>query len=370
MQVPNLQSNNELKRPIKPFLSRCEEKVYYIYFTHPESGKRTKKSTGTTIKIKAEHEFKQFMKSQGSEVIQRCLPKKIKLSDLLGMILSAFNSRKAFNTLSLYQIAFKHLISVMGNKEINSLTRFDSDYFINALIKRKLQSTSINIYLRHIKSAFNIAISYGLIEENPFKDLQNLTIPDKIRLNLSDAECQRLFEVVQDDFILRIIKFALLTAMRLSEIIHLQWKDIDYEGQKLTISNKENFKTKSRKNRTLAITESISKILSLENDGISSNVYRLRDQNSYVFGNRNGFRFSPDYISHRFKRYSRRAGLNEKICFHTLRHSALSKMALSGIPINVLKEIAGHSSITTTQKYLHTDIKVLNEFMRKVDFGF
>ncbi len=368
VSIPQVQF--EIKRPRKPFLSRCEKRVLYIYFTNPKTGKMTKMSTGTTIMSRAELKLRNFMKLQSSDLIQRCLPKNASTSDLLELILTAHSSRKSQNTLSLYQLAFKQLIRVMGNKQINSISRFDADFFINALVSGKLQWTSINIYLRHIKSAFNSAINYGLIDENPFKQIQQLTVPDKIRPILNDAEWLKLFETAKEMFMVRIIKFALLTGMRRSEIVHLQWKDLDFEGRKILVQSKEDFKTKTRKHREIPITETILKVLKSPAFGTQTNIYSMRDQNSYVFGKENGFRITPNCISHKFKKLVRMAGLNDKICFHSLRHTALTKMALKGTPIFVLKEIAGHSSISTTQKYLHCNTETMGRFMKEVDFGF
>ncbi|WP_327654342.1 tyrosine-type recombinase/integrase [Streptomyces sp. NBC_00483] len=44
---------------------------------------------------------------------------------------------------------------------------------------------------------------------------------------------------------------------------------------------------------------------------------------------------------------------------HDLRHTALTWMADAGIPLHVLQQIAGHRSITTTQRYLHPSIRHL-----------
>jgi integrase len=38
---------------------------------------------------------------------------------------------------------------------------------------------------------------------------------------------------------------------------------------------------------------------------------------------------------------------------HDLRHTGLTWMADAGVPLHVLKDIAGHGQLTTTQRYLH-----------------
>ncbi|WP_198679176.1 tyrosine-type recombinase/integrase [Thermomonospora amylolytica] len=42
---------------------------------------------------------------------------------------------------------------------------------------------------------------------------------------------------------------------------------------------------------------------------------------------------------------------------HDLRHTGLTWMADAGIPVHILRKIAGHGSLTTTQRYLHPDAR-------------
>ena len=46
---------------------------------------------------------------------------------------------------------------------------------------------------------------------------------------------------------------------------------------------------------------------------------------------------------------------HEHLRRHDLRHTGLTWMADAGIPIHHLRKIAGHGSLTTTQRYLHPD---------------
>jgi site-specific recombinase XerD len=49
----------------------------------------------------------------------------------------------------------------------------------------------------------------------------------------------------------------------------------------------------------------------------------------------------------------------EHLCRHSLRHTGLTWMADAGAPVHVLRMIAGHGSITTTQRYLHPDKRAI-----------
>jgi integrase/recombinase XerD len=50
---------------------------------------------------------------------------------------------------------------------------------------------------------------------------------------------------------------------------------------------------------------------------------------------------------------SRRAGLARPVRPHMLRRSSGSEMAGAGVPIDVVRELLGHGSITSTQQYVH-----------------
>ena len=50
------------------------------------------------------------------------------------------------------------------------------------------------------------------------------------------------------------------------------------------------------------------------------------------------------------------AGVTPGMIWHSLRHAYCSRLAAEGVPINVIKELAGHKSIETTLRYMHTSM--------------
>jgi site-specific recombinase XerD len=51
--------------------------------------------------------------------------------------------------------------------------------------------------------------------------------------------------------------------------------------------------------------------------------------------------------------------------WHDLRHEALSRLADEGVPVHELQLLAGHASITTTQRYMNARVNSLAESIRK-----
>lgn len=88
--------------------------------------------------------------------------------------------------------------------------------------------------------------------------------------------------------------------------------------------------------------------------------------NHYVFGKTKGFPYRGEYVPRNFKKASREAKLNE-VHFHTLRHSFASSLAMKGVPIIVIKELLGHSSIVTTEIYSHSNLLSLQVAIKQLD---
>ncbi|HZW40650.1 MAG TPA: tyrosine-type recombinase/integrase [Ignavibacteriaceae bacterium] len=73
----------------------------------------------------------------------------------------------------------------------------------------------------------------------------------------------------------------------------------------------------------------------------------------YIFSKLKDVKLNEDYVSKQFKKAIRAAQLNDKIHFHTLRHSFASNLVQAGVSLYVVKELLGHSEINTTSIYSH-----------------
>jgi integrase len=135
-----------------------------------------------------------------------------------------------------------------------------------------------------------------------------------------------------------IILFALYTGARRSNILNLQWRDVDMASKRIV------FKVKSSrpggKHHQVDMVSDCYKLLA---------ELKIKANSPYVFG-WNGKKV--DDVKTAFKAACRRAQISD-FRFHDLRHTCASWLVQGGTPIEIVKEILGHEDISTTLKYAH-----------------
>ncbi len=86
--------------------------------------------------------------------------------------------------------------------------------------------------------------------------------------------------------------------------------------------------------------------------GIQPKIINITNDD-FVFKNKIGIKLNEGFVSKVFKRAVKLSKLNNKIHFHSLRHSFCSNLVQKGVSLYVVKDLAGHQNIKTTQIYSH-----------------
>ncbi len=139
---------------------------------------------------------------------------------------------------------------------------------------------------------------------------------------------------------------ALLTGLRLAELINLRWNDLDFSSKVIQVKNSETFTTKSRKNRIVPMSEELFRLFKEKKENIKT-------ESAFVFHNKKGKPLKEQTISQQFKKYVISAGINDKLHFHSLRHSFATHLVRKGVPLFAIQKLLGHSTSKTTEIYSH-----------------
>jgi len=230
------------------------------------------------------------------------------------------------------------------------------DYLNHRINEDKISLWEANNIIANLKAWLNWCTGQRRISENPLRGLKKYRIPDNPKRFLSAEEISRLLAaaatpriyVDRKAVLYPAIAAGIYTGMRQAELFSLEWQDIDFKTDQITVRNKEGFVTKSRKFRIIPLHKKLKGILR-----------PLRKVSGACFDVTNQRRV--------FGRIIRHAGL-QGIGWHTLRHTFASHLVMGGADLATVSKLLGHASITTTMIYAHLSRGHIQESIQKLKF--
>jgi site-specific recombinase XerD len=265
------------------------------------------------------------------------------------------------STVRIYENSFRKMLKIIGDKPINLLSFRDFELYKTERIK-EVSKVSVNIEIRNVKTIFNYVIKLGYLKENPAAGIKQFILPQKEKLSFNIDDLKKLLSVIDCALIKNIVLFGLYTGCRINEILNIQVKNIDIENRWIDIINKPDFVIKTGKVRRIPISDELYDLLI----GKCELKNYERDPESYLFYSSRTQKYSKNFISRKFKKYVRKAGLSEKYHFHCLRHTFITQLIKSGVNLNYVRELAGHKEIKTTMCYIHIETEDLREAVNHV----
>ena len=215
---------------------------------------------------------------------------------------------------------------------------------------RARKISSIRVFFKYLSSKAK------LIDINPAQDLETPKLGRRIPKYLSLEESQKLLNITQSKDIRNNVRdYAIITlflncGMRLSELVNIDIKDIDFSESKMNVIGKGN------KERTIYLNKACMKVI---NNYLSVRPHdRVKsDSRDALFLSERKERISNRSVQDIVKKELQKAGLDtKKYSVHKLRHTAATLMYQYGnVDIRALQELLGHESISTTEIYTHVN---------------
>jgi len=78
--------------------------------------------------------------------------------------------------------------------------------------------------------------------------------------------------------------------------------------------------------------------------------------------------WNKDWVTHKFKRELKRAGLPDHYSLHSLRHTYTTHLRMQGVPRDVIQALLGHTTPETTSVYDHTRALYFRQFADMINF--
>ena len=235
-----------------------------------------------------------------------------------------------------------------GIYEVGKISREHLDAYILYLEEKKFAAATISRNVASIKAFYHFMNKEGLIDEDISEVLKAPKIEKKVPEILSMDEVIRLLEQPKGDSPKEIRDKAMLeilyaTGIRVTELINLKLSDINLQRGFL-VCNEGN------KERIIPFGKAAKNAMLRYLDGVRDCM--VEDEKSEIlFANCSGKPMSRQGFWKLIKYYSKKAGIEEDITPHTLRHSFAAHLVENGADLRSVQEMLGHSDISTTQVY-------------------
>jgi integrase len=249
----------------------------------------------------------------------------------------------ADDTIDAYDLAIRLFIDSVGGSTL--LGRISSKSHIvkfkNDCRTRGVRKTSVNTYLRHLRTIFNKAHEWGYISKKIKIEFFKTSKRHPRTLSRTEKIAIYRYAKKNDYDMYRIIKFALWTGARREEIYNLDYRHI--KGDLCRVIGKGD------KERTIPLLPAAIRAIGNQKD-LGPVFWHPLD---------------IDKVTKEFKKIARACGI-EDVHLHNLRHTAATDMLASGMRIEYVKEILGHEDIKTTMIYAKILQRELKKEMQKM----
>lgn len=238
--------------------------------------------------------------------------------------------------------------------------------------KGGLSVRSLKLHKNVINQTLNEAVKNNLIPNNPCQWVKLPSMERREPSFYSAEQLERLLNKIHDEPLYLLVKITAFYGLRRSEVLGLQWNSIDFDKNLISIKHTvvkvnnviKKDKTKNASSyRSFPLIPEIRESLLLERERQIENRKLFKKaycDSPYIFVWDDGRPFSPDYVSHAFKKMLKRYNLPE-IRFHDLRHSCASILLSKGFTLKDVQEWLGHADIKMTANvYGHLDMSRKN----------
>ncbi len=262
-------------------------------------------------------------------------------------------------TIKAYRIDLKQFVNFItkeepDKEEIENYITFLHKQYKQKTVKRKIAS---------IKAFYCFLEEEEFIEVNPFRKIKVKfkeveTLPRIIPRKEIEQLLNYMYKNAKTKYEWRdlaVVETLFATGARVYEISNIKVENVDLDSGVMKIMGK------GRKERYVQIGDEM--VLSVLRNYYISNREKIKGS-GYFFVNRLGKRFTEQSIRLMIKKYSMQAGIDRNITPHMFRHSFATYLIEEGVDISCVQQILGHSSIKTTQIYIHVAARIQAEILR------
>ena len=236
------------------------------------------------------------------------------------------------------------------------LEHLDEQSYSPATMARKIAT---------LRSFYKWSHKNGITASNPMTLIRTPKQVKRLPKVVSIAQIESLLSAPDDADVLGARDRAMLetlfsTGIRVSELVDLNFEDLDEAGEALLIRGK------GKKERLVPLGAHALRALQhyagkVRGDRRFAEAWAAERDERVLFINKHGGRISARSVRRKLDKYLRQVGLDPAISPHTLRHSFATHLLENGADLRSVQELLGHQSLSTTQVYTHLTTQRLRD---------
>ena len=254
---------------------------------------------------------------------------------------------------------FSRFMKESGVLDPAKVNRTNVMAYVYELQKQNKAGATVSRNIASIRSFFQFLQKKGVVTDNPAADLELPKVEKKVPEILSLEKVELLLEQpggeedkeVRDKAMLELLY---ATGIRVTELISLKVEDVNLPLEYIRCGGEN-------KSRIIPIGAQAKFSLRRYLEKVRENMI-LRADEETLFVNCNGKPMTRQGFWKIIKAYAKKAGIEEDITPHMLRHSFAAHLIENGADLRSVQEMLGHSDISTTQIYT----KLTNQKLKNV----
>ena len=238
-------------------------------------------------------------------------------------------------------------------------------YIQDLKVRKGYRDTTTARKVASIKSFFGFLSENSIITEDPTESLGSPRVGRTLPKFLSEEDVASLLDTAyksgsnegKRDAVIMELLYA--TGLRVGELVSINLQDVDLSEAYIRCMGKG-----SKERLVYLHSKALEELRRYLRESRIALLGHRRSE-SALFVNHRGERLTRQWVWTILKTYAQKAGIDQNITPHTLRHSFATHLLQNGASLRHVQELLGHSSISTTQVYTHlTSGYVQNEYAK------
>jgi integrase/recombinase XerC len=246
---------------------------------------------------------------------------------------------------------------------VDHFTKTSIRGYLSQLVSANYSAKSVARKLASLRSFAKYLLREEIIENNPTLNIATPKLERRLPVYLNKQEMRKLLELpdtidMNGHRDLLILKLFYSTGLRVSELAALKVDHFDFYNNTLRVLGKGN------KTRIIPIGKNLNKDLLSYIEKSPKLMTNLEFKN-YIFVNSNNRPFTRQQLAKIVRNYIEKVTDSNKAHPHALRHTFATHMLNEGADLMTVKELLGHSSLSTTQVYTHVSAEHLRRIYKQ-----